>query len=144
MQLIIQNYLLIIVCMHSSLSLSLQDFPMATVSNFAVIFLLPYFLTLSFANGDDLLITTKDGQVQGKLLPVLNGTVRGFLGIPYANPPMGQLRFRAPEPVNAWQGVKNATNYSNTCIQLVDNFFPGRRNTYMGRNNRLKKKNKHI
>lgn len=115
---------------------------MATVSNFAIIFLLPYFLTLSFAKGDDLLITTKDGQVQGKLLPVLNGTVRGFLGIPYANPPVGHLRFRAPEPVNAWQGVKNATSYSNTCVQLIDKSFPGRRNTYMGRHNRLKKNKK--
>lgn len=106
---------------------------MATVSNFAIIFLLPYFLTLSFANGDDLIITTKDGQVQGKLLPVLDGNVRGFLGIPYGKTPVGQLRFRAPEPVNAWQGVKNATSYSNTCVQLVDTAFPGRRNNYMGK-----------
>lgn len=103
---------------------------MATVSHFAILFLLPYFLTVSFAAEDDLLITTRHGQVQGKLLPVLGGDVRAFLGIPYGKPPQGNLRFRAPEPVEEWQGVKDATNYGNTCFQLPDTAFPGRIHVY--------------
>lgn len=99
---------------------------MARVSQIASLFLLSYFLIVSFANEDELLITTKDGQVQGKFLPVVNGSVRAFLGIPFAKPPVGNLRFRVPEPVQPWQGVKDATNYANTCFQLVDTTFPGR------------------
>uniref|UniRef100_A0A3Q3WB44 Carboxylic ester hydrolase n=1 Tax=Mola mola TaxID=94237 RepID=A0A3Q3WB44_MOLML len=98
---------------------------MARVSQISRLFLLSYFLIVSFANEDELLITTKDGQVQGKFLPVVNGSVRAFLGIPFAKPPMGNLRFRVPEPVQPWQGVKDATNYGNTCFQLVDTTFPG-------------------
>lgn len=104
---------------------------MATMSYFAFLILvghslLPYSLTVSFADDNDLIITTKDGKVQGKVLSVLDGEVRAFLGIPYAKPPLGKLRFRAPEPVDKWEGVKDATNYSNSCYQLEDTAFPGR------------------
>uniref|UniRef100_A0A3Q3XAH1 Carboxylic ester hydrolase n=1 Tax=Mola mola TaxID=94237 RepID=A0A3Q3XAH1_MOLML len=93
--------------------------------HFAILFLLTYFLTVSFANEDELLITTKDGQVQGKLLQAVDGEVRAFLGIPFAEPPLGNLRFRAPEPVEPWEGVKDATEYSNSCYQFPDSTFPG-------------------
>uniref|UniRef100_A0A3Q3W5B8 Carboxylesterase type B domain-containing protein n=1 Tax=Mola mola TaxID=94237 RepID=A0A3Q3W5B8_MOLML len=94
--------------------------------HFAILFLLTYFLTVSFANEDELLITTKDGQVQGKLLQAVDGEVRAFLGIPFAKPPLGNLRFRAPEPVEPWEGMKDATEYSNSCYQFPDSTFPGR------------------
>uniref|UniRef100_A0A3Q3W9M6 Carboxylesterase type B domain-containing protein n=1 Tax=Mola mola TaxID=94237 RepID=A0A3Q3W9M6_MOLML len=92
--------------------------------HFAILFLLTYFLTVSFANEDELLITTKDGQVQGKLLQAVDGEVRAFLGIPFAKPPLGNLRFRAPEPVEPWEGMKDATEYSNSCYQFPDSTFP--------------------
>lgn len=58
---------------------------------------------------------------------VLNGTLRGvyspeygqdfFLGIPFAQPPVGQLRFRNPQSLNtSWNGVKEVTQYSPECI----------------------------
>lgn len=58
---------------------------MATMSYFAFLILvghslLPYLLTVSFANENDLIITTKDGKVQGKVLSVVGGEVRAFLG----------------------------------------------------------------
>ena len=90
------------------------------------LFLLPHFLSASPASEDDLLVTTKHGKVQGKLLSVLGGDVRAFLGIPYGKPPLGKLRFRAPEPVAAWQGVRDATKFLNTCHQIPDTVFPGR------------------
>lgn len=64
---------------------------MATFSYSAILFLLPYFLTESFANESDFLITTKDGEVQGKFLPVLDGEVRAFPGIPYGKLPVAKL-----------------------------------------------------
>uniref|UniRef100_A0A3Q4B2L6 Carboxylesterase type B domain-containing protein n=1 Tax=Mola mola TaxID=94237 RepID=A0A3Q4B2L6_MOLML len=105
--------------------------------HFAILFLLTYFLTVSFANEDELLITTKDGQVQGKLLQAVDGEVRAFLGIPFAKPPLGNLRFRAPEPVEPWEGMKDATEYSNSCYQFPDSTFPGRIRVYTWLNNQL-------
>jgi para-nitrobenzyl esterase len=54
------------------------------------------------------------------------GTVRGivtenhrtFLGIPYATPPVGNLRWRAPRPAQPWSGVRDATHASSVCPQL--------------------------
>ncbi|KAJ4935399.1 hypothetical protein JOQ06_016935 [Pogonophryne albipinna] len=90
-----------------------------------LLLLLPHFLAVSLANQDDLLIDTKQGKVQGTLLSVLGGDVRSFLGIPYGKPPVGKLRFRAPEPVDRWEGVKDASNFPNSCYQLRDTTFPG-------------------
>lgn len=103
---------------------------MATLSTFTrvgllLLLLLPYFLTASPVTRDDLLINTKHGQVRGKLLSVLDGGVRAFLGIPYGKPPLGKLRFRAPEPVDRWEGVKDATKFPNCCYQLEDTSYPG-------------------
>lgn len=98
---------------------------MATIWQFAITFLLIYLLSGASADENDLLVTIKSGKVQGKFLAVLNGSVAAFLGIPYANPPVGKLRFRNPEPVDSWEGVKNARSFSNTCFQLADTTFPG-------------------
>lgn len=98
---------------------------MATLCHYAIIVLLSHFLSVSFADENDLLVTVKNGKVQGTLLPVSNGNVRAFLGIPYAKPPVGKLRFRNPEPLESWEGVKNANSFSNTCFQLADMTFPG-------------------
>ncbi|KAH7951794.1 hypothetical protein HPB52_012995 [Rhipicephalus sanguineus] len=40
-----------------------------------------------------------------------------FIGIPYANPPVGNLRFRKPEPKAPWSGVYDATFPKTSCIQ---------------------------
>lgn len=66
---------------------------------------------------DPLIITTKKGQVQGKFVPVQHNQVGAFLGIPYGKPPVGKLRFRPPVPADRWEGVKDATEYPNSCFQ---------------------------
>ncbi|XP_069543453.1 acetylcholinesterase-like isoform X1 [Brachyistius frenatus] len=94
-------------------------------AHIAVFLLLLHFLTVSFATQDGLLVSTRHGKVQGKLLSVLGGNIRAFLGIPYGKPPLEKLRFRAPEPVEAWEGVKDATKFPNSCYQMPDTVFPG-------------------
>ncbi len=46
-----------------------------------------------------------------------DGKVNSFLGIPYAQPPMGELRWKAPQPVSKWNGVKKATEFGFHCMQ---------------------------
>lgn len=43
-----------------------------------------------------------------------------FKGVPYAEPPIGDLRFRSPVPIAPWQGVRQATAHGNVCTQPSD------------------------
>src|SRR5262245_17886412 len=43
--------------------------------------------------------------------------VRVFKGIPFAAPPIGDLRWRAPRPVAKWTGVRRADRFGNVCVQ---------------------------
>lgn len=69
--------------------------------------------------GDNTLdvVPTKAGRVQGVLLPTTTGTVHGFLGVPYAEPPVGPNRFRYPLPKKPWAGIYNATTLPKVCLQ---------------------------
>lgn len=60
-----------------------------------------------------LLVHTELGAVHGQLE---EGT-REFLGIPYAKPPVGLLRFSAPVPADAWGGTLEATQFGDACPQ---------------------------
>jgi para-nitrobenzyl esterase len=59
-------------------------------------------------------VTIDDGQLAGSI----EGGTRRFLGIPFARPPVGDLRWRAPEPNEPWDGVRDATEFSDACAQL--------------------------
>src|SRR5690348_8296403 len=47
---------------------------------------------------------------------------QAWLGIPYARPPVGDLRWRAPEPPAAWSGTREATRFAPPCAQLASPF----------------------
>merc|ERR1719233_49927 len=68
---------------------------------------------------------TKAGETRGIQEEVFGKKVNCFLGIPYAEPPQGKLRFRAPRKAQPWQGVLDATRLPNTCWQIRDTTFPG-------------------
>ena len=57
--------------------------------------------------GPDITVTTSDGLVRG----TVRGSVRSWRGIPYAAPPVGDLRLRLPQPVKPWDGVLDASGY---------------------------------
>jgi para-nitrobenzyl esterase len=63
---------------------------------------------------------TSDGAVRGATA----GTVSEFLGLPYAAPPTGNLRWRAPQPAAAWTGVRDATTFGPSCPQAPSPFAP--------------------
>jgi para-nitrobenzyl esterase len=54
----------------------------------------------------------------GRIRGVTSDGVAAWKGIPFAAPPVGSLRWRAPQPPARWTGVKDATAYGNDCMQL--------------------------
>jgi para-nitrobenzyl esterase len=54
----------------------------------------------------------------GTLEGVRRGGVDAFLGVPYARAPVGDLRWRAPEPLEPWSGVRAASAFGPSCPQL--------------------------
>jgi len=58
-------------------------------------------------------VATEAGQVSG----VTSNAVSSFKGIPFAAPPIGDLRWRPPQPAAHWQGVRTANTYGNDCMQ---------------------------
>lgn len=67
-----------------------------------------------------LLVETQTGKLEG----VRRGAHVAFLGIPYARPPVGELRFRAPEPPLPWSGVRPAQAFGASAPQGAM-FAPG-------------------
>src|SRR5216684_4493519 len=63
-------------------------------------------------------VATSDGRVRG----TSSDGVDRFLGIPYGAPPVGNLRWRPPQPHGRWRGVRDATAFANHCPQLVSPF----------------------
>ncbi|HWW58276.1 MAG TPA: carboxylesterase family protein [Sphingopyxis sp.] len=53
------------------------------------------------------------GTVEGKTV----GKIREFKGIPFARPPVGELRWKAPLPLPAWEGVRKAQSFGAACVQ---------------------------
>src|SRR5580698_10761255 len=66
------------------------------------------------------LVETRCGAVRGRFV---NG-IRVFTGIPYAEPPVGPLRFEAPRPVTSWSDEFDATVPAATPPQNVDPPLP--------------------
>jgi para-nitrobenzyl esterase len=60
-------------------------------------------------------VHTASGPVSG--VPATDGTVLAFKGVPFAAPPIGDLRWRAPTPPASWTRVRSADQFSASCIQ---------------------------
>ena len=60
-------------------------------------------------------LRTANGVLEGVVSP--DGKVRTFKGIPYAAPPVGPLRWKAPQPAPSWTGVRRAVDYPPRCMQ---------------------------
>ena len=58
----------------------------------------------------------------GAVLGLANGALDEFLGIPYAAPPVGALRWQPPQPAASWPGVREATQFAPHCPQPASPF----------------------
>lgn len=62
-----------------------------------------------------LVVKTQDGRVRGEWSS--DQLIRVFLGIPFAAPPVGPLRWEPPQPARHWHGVREATAFGPHCMQ---------------------------
>ena len=60
-------------------------------------------------------VATIDGRLRGRV----EGDVLSFEGVPFAAPPVGPLRWHAPEPVKPWSGVRDARQFGPPCAQAA-------------------------
>src|SRR5689334_14210606 len=70
------------------------------------------------AHADNKTVVTENGPVRG----IVSDDERAFLGIPYAEPPVGDLRWRPPVPVSGHHGLMQATQLANHCAQPTTPF----------------------
>ncbi|CAL7935529.1 unnamed protein product [Xylocopa violacea] len=78
---------------------------------------------------DGLVVQTKNGALRGTINSTIWNSIEysSFRGIPYAEPPLGELRFQPPTPARPWTGIRDATLDNPGCIQF--NFLEDR---YLG------------
>jgi para-nitrobenzyl esterase len=67
----------------------------------------------SYGSSSSLQVKIEAGTVEGKT----SGTVRAFLGVPYAAPPVGDLRWKPPAPAAKWTGIRQARDFGPRCLQ---------------------------
>lgn len=79
------------------------------------IFLLLILCFSFMVNGQNTIVKTVNGKIQGTRNA--DKTIRIFKGIPFAAPPLGDLRWKAPQPVLNWKEIKQCTEFSASPIQ---------------------------
>ncbi|XP_045768325.1 juvenile hormone esterase-like isoform X3 [Maniola jurtina] len=75
-------------------------------------------------------VRVKQGLLEGEQKLTITGDKMfySFKGIPYAAPPTGSRRFKAPQPARSWKGIRNATVHGSVCPQfdpLLNIYIPG-------------------
>ena len=63
--------------------------------------------------GAGAIATTNARTIRGEV----EGNLRTFRGIPFAAPPVGDLRWRPPQPLANWEGARDATEFGTPCVQ---------------------------
>lgn len=62
-------------------------------------------------------VRVASGLLAGRNAQVDNVPLREFRGIPFAQPPLGPLRWQPPQPPRAWAGIRQATRFGDRCMQ---------------------------
>ncbi|MBA8825078.1 para-nitrobenzyl esterase [Saccharopolyspora lacisalsi] len=87
--------------------------PRALLSSFAALLLMLTTTATAAPPRPSAVVSTDEGLVRGQV----HDEYRLFQGIPYAEPPVGDLRWRPPRPAAAWNGVRDATYPRSRCPQ---------------------------
>ena len=78
------------------------------------------------APGSEPIVKLRVGQIQGRMI---SGGGASFKGVPYAQPPVGDLRWRDPAPVKHWSGIRDAVAFGPSCTQSATPYDPNASNS---------------
>nr|CAD7589859.1 unnamed protein product [Timema genevievae] len=79
------------------------------------------FLLVVNVSSQGVTVKLSQGIIQGKVGSTVSGVaLYSFQGIPYAEPPVGELRFKAPQGAPSWEGVKDASSVGSSCRMSED------------------------
>jgi len=92
---------------------------MKLLSTFSLIVMLGLISVAASAQAAEPIAQVSGGQIQGRLI---SGGGATFKGVPFAQPPLGDLRWRDPAPVKPWNGVRDASAFGHACTQRISGF----------------------
>lgn len=95
-----------------------QRFPryrLSTCISFLALFFLGIGILCVPLHAEEPTAHISSGELRGKMIG--DGKVKAFLGIPYAAPPVGNLRWQKPQAAESWKGVRAADHYASHCAQ---------------------------
>lgn len=95
---------------------------MTSIKNLVKTVLAVFLISFSFTIYANDFVKIAQGELKGQT----KEEITSFLGIPFAKPPVGELRWRPPQPANKWEGVREANKFGPNCMQ------PGRGNNVNG------------
>jgi para-nitrobenzyl esterase len=87
------------------------------MKNLSFFFLIFMLLALISCKDSNPVLTIEGGQVKGVETPTKG--IIAYKGIPFAEPPLGELRWKEPQPVVPWEGVKVADTYGDAAQQVT-------------------------
>jgi para-nitrobenzyl esterase len=82
---------------------------------FTAIITLPNFSKAQHLNSIEVKTEIKNGTIAGYYDTKTN--IKKYLGIPFAKPPVGELRWKAPQPMESWKGVKETKKFGPRAVQ---------------------------
>ena len=91
-----------------------------TVTFAAILVLLNQSIAADSSGDEDLVVLTNLGPIQGTISEY-SQEVQTYKGIPFASPPVGELRWLPPQPASAWSEVRDATTFGPECMQPPSN-----------------------
>ncbi|XP_077983387.1 acetylcholinesterase-like [Glandiceps talaboti] len=98
------------------------------ISTSLIVTIYVFFTTTCTVNAGDPTVEISTGKLVGSTVQFTHGdtlhTVHVYKGIPYAEPPIGDLRFQPPVPKSPWSGEYDASYFRNICMQFEVPLFP--------------------
>nr|QIK02105.1 carboxylesterase 3 [Holotrichia parallela] len=90
-------------------------------ANVGLVFLVLVSVTsIEGQEGERIRLKLQNGEIEGRVAKTVDEgkTYYSFQGIPYAKPPLENLRFEAPQPAENWTGIRDATKLASICIEM--------------------------
>ncbi|CAD5231297.1 unnamed protein product [Bursaphelenchus okinawaensis] len=73
-------------------------------------------IIICMVTSHEVIVNLTSGLIRGEIIEINGQKVQAFKSVPFAQPPIGDLRFAVPQPHENWYDIKNTTRYSSACM----------------------------